>query len=363
MSAAEVSVNGHVAVERAVGMPLDPDIVRDGEVGDVEGLAESLRALFHDGGLDKHVRLGMANQRTVLRTLELPPISDPKELAAAVRFQAEDEVPMPLANAVLDFQPMGLVETPQGPRERVVLVAAQRDLVQRMLEAVRLAGLRAEGVDLAAFALIRALYRSSDEHAGRLVYVNVGGLTNLAVADGRTCVFTRVVGYGLEGIAGELAARHEIPTAQARALLRHVDLTLAPEASVVEVPPAPEPHDDGESPVVVEHVGADDSPATGERQQDADDARAIVLDGVREIAAEVRNSLDFHQTQGAEEAVTGVVLSGAALEIAGFDEALEQELGLPVRAALVHGPASAFTMIPASRLAIAAGLGVEEVPA
>ena len=80
-----------------------------------------------------------------MRTLELPPVTDRKELAAAVRFQAQDQVPMPLNNAVLDFHPLGIVDTPAGPRQRVVLVAAQRDMVERLLAAVRRAGLRPEG--------------------------------------------------------------------------------------------------------------------------------------------------------------------------------------------------------------------------
>ena len=68
---------------------------------------------------------------------------------------------MPLNNAVLDFHPLGIIDTPAGPRQRVVLVAAQRDMVERLLAAVRRAGLTAEGVDLSAFALIRSLYRPS----------------------------------------------------------------------------------------------------------------------------------------------------------------------------------------------------------
>ena len=83
--------------------------------------------------MSKRVRVGIANQRTVLRTLELPPVTDPKELAAAVNFQAQEQVPMPLNNAVLDFHPLGVIDTPAGPRQRVVLVAAQRDMVERLL--------------------------------------------------------------------------------------------------------------------------------------------------------------------------------------------------------------------------------------
>ena len=160
-----------------------------------------------------------------MRTLELPPVTDHKELAAAVNFQAQDQVPMPLNNAVLDFHPLGIVETPAGPRQRVVLVAAQRDMVERLLSAVRRAGLSPEGVDLSAFALIRSLYRPDPEQTARVLYLNVDGLTNLAIAEGKICRFTRVVGSGLEGMASELAERRGIALTEARALLAAVDLT------------------------------------------------------------------------------------------------------------------------------------------
>ena len=68
---------------------------------------------------------------------------------------------MPLANAVLDFHTLGIIETSQGPRQRAVLVAAQKDMVQKLLGAIDLAGLTADSVDLSAFALIRSLYRPS----------------------------------------------------------------------------------------------------------------------------------------------------------------------------------------------------------
>src|SRR6202008_2210606 len=147
-------------------------------------LAEALKELFAEHNLGKRVRVGVANQRTVMRTIELPPVTDRKELAAAVAFQAQDQVPMPLSNAVLDFHPLGIIDTPAGPRQRVVLVAAQRDMVERLLSAVRGAGLTAAGVDLSAFALIRSLYQKEAEQTGRVLYLNVDGLSNLAIAEG-----------------------------------------------------------------------------------------------------------------------------------------------------------------------------------
>ena len=124
-----------------------------------------------------------------------------------------------------------------------MLVAAQRDMIEHLLAAVRGAGLQPVGIDLSAFALIRSLYQpeaapeDQPEHVGRVVYLNVDGLTNLAIAEGLTCRFTRVVGGGLEGMAGELAERRGIPLTDARALLAAVDLTRPLPVEEFSAPP------------------------------------------------------------------------------------------------------------------------------
>ena len=129
--------SGRVAVERAAVAPLAPGVVREGEVVDVDTLAAVLRKLFADSKLGRRVRVGVANQRIVMRTLDLPPITDAKEIASAVRFQAQEHIPMPLDQAVLEHHSLGIVETAEGPRTRVVLVAARRDMIDKLLEATR----------------------------------------------------------------------------------------------------------------------------------------------------------------------------------------------------------------------------------
>jgi type IV pilus assembly protein PilM len=339
VSAVQARVNGSIQVQRAAGAPLPPDTVREGEVLDGGALAETLRELFRDSRLDKRVRVGVANQRTVLRTLELPPLTDRKELATAVRFQAEDQVPMPLDNAVLDFHALGVIDTPAGPRQRVIVVAAQRDMVERLLDAVRSAGLRPEGIDLSAFALIRSLHRVDEEHAGRVLYLNVGGLTNMAIAEGTLCRFTRVISGGLESMAADIAERHGIKLQNARDLLASVDLEQV-------TPPAP--LDDGSS-------ASDQEPAI--------DVRPVLAGGVREIAGEVRNSLDFHRSQDGGGEVSNIVLSGPALQISGFARALQSELGVPIVTQTVGLlDERAAGSVSAERLAVATGLAVEEAP-
>jgi type IV pilus assembly protein PilM len=353
VTAVQARVNGSILVQRAAGASLPPGTMREGEVLDGEALAETLREMFRNSRLDKRVRVGVANQRTVLRTLELPPITDHKELATAVRFQAEDQVPMPLDNAVLDFHALGVIDTPAGPRQRVIVVAAQRDMVERLLAAVRSAGLRPEGIDLSAFALIRSLHRADEEHAGRVLYLNVGGLTNMAIAEGTLCRFTRVVGGGLESMAADVAERHGVKLHDARELLASVDLEERPFAA----PPAPkEP-----APDAVPDGDGDQSQAPAE--QPSIDVRPVLASGVREIAGEVRNSLDFHRSQDGGGEVSSIVLSGPALQISGFAHALQNELRVPITPQTVGLlDKDSAGSVSAERLAVATGLAVEEAP-
>lgn len=388
VAAVRARVNGSIVAEQAASMPLPADTMRDGEVFDEEALGDVLRELFATSGLGKRVRIGVANQRTVLRTLELPPVTDQKELAAAVTFQAQDQVPMPLNNAVLDFHPLGIVDTPAGPRQRVVLVAAQRDMIERLLSAVRRAGLTPEGIDLSAFALIRSLYQHEADQPGRVLYLNVDGLTNLAIAEGTACRFTRVVGGGLEGMASELAERRGIALVDARARLMEADLSAPAEpeapAVVAEQPePADEPSASDEASEAGEPAPSREEAYAREMEMSYEDHAApvkapsaeptpqaseadvwTVLDnGIREISGEVRNSLDFHRSQDGGGEVSHVVLSGAVEDIPGFAEALQASLGVEVRAAKLGASADALPDgLSAHRLAVATGLATLEAP-
>jgi type IV pilus assembly protein PilM len=324
--------SGGVAVERAAAATLAPGIMRDGEVVDVPALAEVLRGLFRDHKFSRRVRIGLANQRIVMRTVDLPPLRDAKELASAVRFQAQDHIPMPLSQVVLEHQSLGVVTTPEGERSRVVLVAAQREMVSRLVEATRQAGLRPEGIDLSAFAMIRALHHPGPE-SGATLYLSVGGLTNLALAVGSLCVFTRVIPVGGESIAAELAERRGLTLDHARAWLRHVGVS-APIETV-----------DGQSEIVGE-------------------ARRVLSDGIGRIVEEVRNTLAFHAAQSGAQVAERAIATGPMLAIPGVLEALGAGIGLPVEAGrITEARPGAFGGVESDRLAVAAGLTVTEAPA
>ena len=156
-------------------------------------LADALKRFVKKAGLPRDVRLGVANQQIVVRVVELPRIENPEERDTAIRFQAAEAIAMPLDEAVLDHQVAGYADAFDGsPRMQVVLVAARRSMIDSLLESARKAGLRPAGIDLDAFALVRALAVNGhgSEDVAR-VFCHLAGVSNLAIAVGSSCFFTR----------------------------------------------------------------------------------------------------------------------------------------------------------------------------
>jgi len=321
--AAVARLDNGLAVQRAAAVDLPIGAVRDGEVTDPEALGSALKRLFTEHKLPKRVRVGIANQRTIMRTIDLPPLEREAEIAAAVRMHAPDHIAMPFDQAVTDHHVLGLVDTPEGPRMRVVVVATDRESVERLLLALRGAGLRPAGLDLSAFALIRALYRRNREGEGAVLYAHVAGTTTMAIAEGTDCRFTRVSTAGFDTFAAHLAERAEIGIDAARHRL-----------------------------VVAGAEGLSDDAL----------ARSVLESGADQLGDDLRTSIEFFTSQW-DGAVGEIVVTGTALAVPGFVAALQKRAGLQVTPGELQGSAEALGGLEPWRVTLATGLSVEEVAA
>ncbi|HSS94679.1 MAG TPA: type IV pilus assembly protein PilM [Candidatus Dormibacteraeota bacterium] len=342
-SIAAAEVKGQSGELGKVAVAQLPDgAFRDGEVTDPEALADTLRTLFSTHKLSRRVRLGIANQRVVVRALRLPAIDDPAEQEAAVRFQAQEQIPMPLDQAVLDYRVVGGAPATEdsSPTIDVILVAARREMVEATLAPLRKAGLQPVGIDLSAFGLIRALGEAgpiasepAEEGAavtgpeGAALYCNLGDTTNLAVSRRRSCLFTRVAPVGLGDFAEQLAAQTGLSPEHARMWLGHVGLSQP-----------------------LAEISGDASTVAA--------AREVLSSGVDSLQAELRLSLDFYAAQEGAAPVDKVILSGQGIMIPGFAEALQVGFHIPFESRVPEA-LRGFDGPTATRLTLSYGLALE----
>lgn len=140
-----------------------------GEIVDSQAVSESLITLIKKVGLrDKNVVLGVGNQRVIVRLIDIA-YMEPRELASAIKFQAQDFIPIPVEDAIMDFQVIGEYISEEGEKMlQVILVAAHRGMLATVVEAVEKAGLKPTIIDVNAFALVRSLLTHTKEPQSRV---------------------------------------------------------------------------------------------------------------------------------------------------------------------------------------------------
>jgi type IV pilus assembly protein PilM len=306
IAAARVVNNGGAELAQVARADLEPGLVVGGELRDPDGLADALRDFFHVHRLPKrNVRLGISNNRIGVRTFEISGITDPKQLANAIRFKAQEALPIPIEEAVLDYRVLSQGTNEDGePTSRILLVVAYRELVDRYLAACRKAGIALSGIDLEAFALLRSLAAprgDGDDSDAALVAVAVGhDRSTLAVSDGRVCEFTRVVEWGGSAINVAIARALDISPPEAEPVKRRLSL---------------------HAPQTIEGL----TPEQSQTVQEA--ARRQIHTFARELVS----SLQFYQAQPGSLGIGEIVLTGGTAHLPGFAEDLERLMGVIVR--------------------------------
>jgi type IV pilus assembly protein PilM len=268
--------------------------------------------------------------------IELPYIEDPKLLANAIRFRAQDVLPIPVADAVLDHVILDEFDDEKGAKHhRVLLVFAHRELVDGYLDACRRAGLKLRGIDFDAFALLRALSDGGDttEKKTALVVVAIGQeRTVFAVSEGPVCDFARVLEWGGASLDAALARELGISPMEAEELKQALSLS-------------------------------DDAQAGDLTAVQLEAARAALRQEMQVLARELVSSLQFYQSRPNSLDIGEVLLTGGGAELGGIEAELGRQLGVPVR---IGDPFDRVTLGKGvdrpehtGSLAIAVGLGIE----
>jgi type IV pilus assembly protein PilM len=341
LAAARIVNNGVPELVQVAREPLGHGIVVGGELREPEALAEELKAFFRKHKLPRQgVRLGIANNRIGVRMFEIAGIDDPKQLENAIRFRAQEALPIPIEEAVLDYHVLGERRDDDGQLVRkVLLVVAYRELIDRYVAACKKAGIRLVGIDLEAFALLRALGEPLGDDApasdAALVVVAVGhDRSTFAVSDGRVCEFTRVLDWG--GTTLDVAIARELNCAPSEAEPVKRELTLA-AANVPE----------------------------GLTQEQADRAREAVRRQLQTFARELVSSLQFYQNQPGSLGIGEIVITGGTAHLGGVADELQRLIGVRVA---VGDPLMRVKLGKKLReadeqlgsLAVAIGLGIED---
>lgn len=281
---------GGSSVTAFAQVPLPHGAVIDGEIRDAGVVSEAIAQLWRRAKIrSKRVVIGVANQRVVVRQIDLPYLEE-KDLRSSLQFQVADHIPMSVEDAELDFEVIEDFQTESGEHlMRVLLVAAASDMIEGFVDAVTKGGLDPVGVDLAPFAVTRAVSaaaRGETGVAGAEAVVDVGaGVTNIVVHVGGEPRFVRILLLGGDDVTKALADELGIAFDEAEAL--KLDLG---------------------------------------RGGGSAQALRILEKQVDSLVEEIRGSIDYYSSQEESSTVSSVLMTGGGSLTSGLVSKLEQTL-------------------------------------
>ncbi|HHW42814.1 MAG TPA: pilus assembly protein PilM, partial [Desulfotomaculum sp.] len=173
-----------------------------GGVPDEKSLAEALQELSDRGDFSARQVVSVLPGTVVIERLVHLPSMPARELEAAVRWEAEQLIPVPLDNMILRHVILG-ESTGTEKKLDVLVAAAPQDSVYRFHQAFAAAGLTLAALDLPALALWRFFCGpgKSGWCQDRQIIADINAtVTRCVVVEGGRLLFTRTVPVGCREI-------------------------------------------------------------------------------------------------------------------------------------------------------------------
>ncbi|MDH7571673.1 MAG: type IV pilus assembly protein PilM, partial [Armatimonadota bacterium] len=196
---AEVRVGKSGAYVSALGIAPTPlDSMDQNMILDAQALGSAIKELLSScGARTRAVVSSVAGQQSlVVRIIEVPRMSA-KELAETMKWEVERHVPFASQDIQMDYR---VISPPDLPPEvqtmEVLLVVAQREMIDSHLEVLKYAGLDPRAIDVEPLAEPRAVVdiRGAEEMQKTVALVNIGAnLTDVSIVRNGTLLFQRTI--------------------------------------------------------------------------------------------------------------------------------------------------------------------------
>lgn len=195
----------------------------------IVSFAQILKKLHKEARVtSREIALAIPEQAVFTRSIKFPLLTD-QEIASAVKWEAEQYIPIPIAEAIVQHQIVERKETASPPEVTVLLVAAPKELVEKYIKIIETAGLAAVAVETELMALSRALGVADKT----VLLCDFGaGSTDIAIVKTGQLVFSRSIPTAGEAFTRALSSALGIEYQQAEEYKKTYGLTSQLEGKI-----------------------------------------------------------------------------------------------------------------------------------
>lgn len=294
-------------------------IIEEGEVKKEEELAKIIREAVSKAKGKKiktpYVIASLPEEKAFLQVIQLP-VMENEELKSAVRFEAENYVPLPLEDVYLDFE---TVPPLYGKLDHLdVLIAAQpKKIVEGYVASLKKAGLSPKVLEIESQAIARALIKNQTSPFPILI-IDIGATnTSLIVFSGHSLRFTTSVPVSSQNFTEAISKALKLNTTEAEKIKTKYGVGAKEEKN--------------ESGAV---AAKEKDPKERAMAAAVFEASAALLD---DFANQIKKYLSYYQSHASHEhlksvdnGIAKIFLCGGGANIKGLADFLSRELKIMV---------------------------------
>ncbi|HUW21749.1 MAG TPA: type IV pilus assembly protein PilM [Candidatus Bathyarchaeia archaeon] len=198
----------------ALGLSPSPKNMESEAEADLLAQAEAIKKLVNVTKVSTpYVVSALPEDKVFTQIVEFPPMEE-KEMESAIKWEAEQYIPIPLSEAVIDYQ---IIRSPQkiviGGKTEVFLVAAPKSMIEKYSKVLQMAELKTIALETEMVALSRSLVLPG---SGPTMIVDLGArATDISLVENNQIVLTRSLPSAGEAITRSLVAALGLKQTQA----------------------------------------------------------------------------------------------------------------------------------------------------
>ncbi|MEK7519557.1 MAG: type IV pilus assembly protein PilM [Patescibacteria group bacterium] len=300
-----------------------PGIIEGGEIKDEEALSkiieEAVLKVKGEKLRTKYAICSLPEEKAFLQVIQMPKMSD-EELGKAIRFEAENYIPLPVEKVYLDFQKVKPFSDHLDHTD-VLLVALPKNIVDPYVSCLKKSGLIPLALEVESQAISRALVKG-EVTPFPISIIDLGATrASFVLFSGYSLHFTSLIYASFHKITQTLAQNFNIDFAAAEELKRKYGLETG-----VKIRFRKKPGD-----VKVEQETIEDKEIFN-----------VMIPSVLELAEQIKNRLNYYQTHVSHEhlkigkedgnlgGVKKILLCGGGANLKELTHILSLELKIPV---------------------------------
>lgn len=267
------------------GVAVDTNLTDEKTIADLAG---TIKKLFKDAKINsRDVSIALPETQVFTRVMQFPLLND-TEIASAVKWEAEEYIPIPIKDAIIEHQIIDRLETANPPQVLVLLVAVLRTLVENYVQICSSAGLNVVGVETELISMTRSL---APEQEAALIVDFGARSTDIAITRKGQIYFSRSIPTAGEAFTRAVAQSLGVTIQQAEEYKRTYGLN--------------------------------------ENQLEGKVGRSLAPI-FKVVAGEIKKAIHFYQLNIKGETPTSVIISGGSAGLPGAAPMLTNLLGMEV---------------------------------